>query len=51
MERIVYLVNGKRKFDTLHDALALAEKIFQKTGIIVSVEQKTVKKRKNNVKG
>ena len=50
MERIIYLVGGKLKFAKEADAIAIASEIFRKTGVIVSVEKKTKKKRKNNVK-
>ena len=46
MDRVIYLVNGKWKFDSLAKATILAEEIFHKTGVVVSVETKTVKKRK-----
>lgn len=34
-----YIVNGKRKFANLQDALAYASLIYRRTGNIVAVEQ------------
>jgi hypothetical protein len=33
-----YIVNGKRKFATLPEALAFASSIHRRTGVFVSVE-------------
>jgi hypothetical protein len=33
-----YIVNGVRKFATLEQALAFAERVYQKTGNFCSVE-------------
>lgn len=33
-----YIVNGRRRFSTLEDALACAARIHRRTGVFVSVE-------------
>lgn len=34
-----YIVNGKRKFKTLLEAIDCANAIYRKTGVFVSVEE------------
>lgn len=39
MKPTLYRVNGNRKLFTLEKAKAVAEEIFQRTGVVVAIEE------------
>jgi len=40
--KMVYIVNGKKVYDTLQKAMAAAELIYKKTKVFVSVEERRI---------